>query len=382
MNKRDFEKLGELLNCKIIFDKGYPQVQDIKEFMNKIDNLLNAKIMGDKDLLITAFYLISSIAWKLNIYFSSLQKINKAQANHEISSQVKIFSMDVTEDSLVELRGLFKSMNLEKTKLLSLSINPKKMDQTWFYRYITKILAAAILEEYSGPIFLQTDSIYFDPKEFDNNRDNLLENLKKSIQNAIKAGIYNLNIDASDLIDADKSVTSEKMLMNLKMVAMATNLWVRNYQPNGITVSISGKIGKGAGEFIQKDELKDYLKRLMKEGSRLRFNTPGDDISKIIISYDPENKNSDDNLNLLNMIAQKDFGLGGIVINLEDLNNISQIKQLKINEVCEIKAKLIDKIKTEKSILEIIKFCNINDTIEISNKYAMKIDQFPKFNEY
>jgi len=308
MNKKDIEKLDELLDCGIYFDKGYPHVKDINKFKNRIDYIFNEKIAGNKDLLLAAFYLIYSVAWKLNIHLSSLQKVYKAQANHEFSQQFKIPALDVTDDSLANLRNLFNAMNQEETKLLSLSINPTQMDQTWFFSYITKILAAAILEDYSGLIFLQTDNIYFDPLSFENDRDHLLDRLKKITQNAIKSGIFNLNLDATELIDPDKSMTSEKMLMNLKMIAMVTNLWVRNFQPNGITVSVSGKIGKGAVIFIQKDELKDYLKRLMKEGSRLRFNTVGDDISKIVVDYGTENNTSADYLGSLNLIAQNEFG--------------------------------------------------------------------------
>jgi hypothetical protein len=51
-------------------------------------------------------------------------------------------------------------------------------------------------------------------------------------------------------------------------------------------------------------------------------------------------------------------------------------------EVCEIKAKMDENLKNEKTYQEIFRICNIHKTIEISDKYAMKIDQFPKFNEY
>ena len=382
MDKKLIEKLDDVLDCGIFFDKSYPQVKDINKFKSRIDYIFDEKIVGNKDQLIAAFLLIYSIAWKLNIFPSSLQKIYKAQASHEIFPQIKILSLDVTEDSFENLRILFNSMNKEETKLLSFSINPKQMDQTWFFPYITKILAAAIMEDYSGPIFLQTDNIYFDPLSFENDRDNLLDRLKKITQNAIKSGIYNLNLNASELIDPDKSVTSEKMLMNLKMVAMVTNLWVRNYQPNGITVSVSGKLGKLAVDFIQKDELKDYLKRLMKEGSRLRFNTAGDDISKIVVDYRTGNKASADYLGSLKLIAQNEFGLGGLALDLGEVNNISQITQLKNYEVCEIKARLVDNLKNEKTYQEIIRTCDIQKKIDISDEYAMKIDQFPKMNEY
>ena len=381
MNKNDFVKLDEILECGIFFDKGYPQIKDINKLKANINNIFDRKIASNEDLFSTAFYLIYSVAWKLNIYLSSLQKVNKAQANHEFSDHFKIPALDITEDSISILRHLFSAMNREETKLLALIINPKEMDQNWFFPFILKILAAAILEEYSGPIFLQTD-IYFDPLSFENTRDNLIDQLKKKTQKAIKSGIYNLNLDASDLVDQEKSVISEKMLMNLKMVAMATNLWVRNYQPNGITVSVSGKIGKGAAGFIKADEIKDYLKRLLKEGSRLRFVTAGEDISKIVVDYGGKNISTADQIGLLNTVSQNEFGLGGIVLDLGIINNLSQFTQFTNYDVCELRGKLADNLKKENSYQEIIHTCNIQKKIGVSDKYAMKMIQFPRPSDY
>jgi hypothetical protein len=382
MNKKQIENLDDVLKCGISFDKNIPQVKDISKFINKIDYLVDEKLAKNSDQLLADFYLLYATAWKLNIFPSSLQKINEIQASHENSTQINILSLDVTEYSLSNLRDLFHSMNQAETKLLSLRINPKEMDLTWFFPYISKILAAAILEKYSGPLFLQTDSIYFDPKNFENDRDNLLDQLKKITQNAIKSGIYNLNLNASELVNLDQSIASEKMLMNLKMVAMVTNLWVRNYQPNGITVSVSGKIGKGAEDFVQKTELKDYIKRLLKEGSRLRFNTAGDDISKIVVDYGSGSKISIDNINELNNLTQKEFGLGGVALDLGQIDNLSQITRLSNLEVCEIRLKLVDKLKNIKTYQEIIRIYDLQNKNDISDKYAMKIDQFPRMNEF
>ena len=382
MKNNDFEKLDELLRCGIYFDKGYPQIKDINKLKTNINYLFDNKLEGEKDFFRAAFYLIYSVAWKLNIYFSSLQLVYKAQANHEFSPHFKIPAIDITEDSIPVLRQLFNTMNREKTKFLSLIINPKEMDQNGYFPYILKILVAAILEDYYGPIFLQTDSIFFDPLSFENNRDILIDQLKTITQNAIKSGIYNLNIDASELVDQEKSVISEKMLMNLKMVAMATNLWVRNFQPKGIIVSVSGKIGKGAAGFIKADEIKEYLKRLLKEGSRLRFVTAGDDISKLVVDFRTKEIRTSDQIGLLNTISQNEFGLGGIALDLGKINNLAQFTQLNNYDVCEIRAILPDSLKKENSWAEIIHACNIQKNIEISDKYAMKIEKFPLPNEY
>lgn len=67
MNKRDIEKLDEVLNCGIFFDKGYPQVNAINKIKSRNDFIFEEKITENKDLLIAAYYLIYSIAWKLNI---------------------------------------------------------------------------------------------------------------------------------------------------------------------------------------------------------------------------------------------------------------------------------------------------------------------------
>jgi hypothetical protein len=382
MNRTDLEKISDILGCEIDFVRGLPQVKDLNRFKDEIGDKFDSKMKGHEDLLIAVFYLFLSVAWKQNIFPSSLLRINKAQANNEISPQLKIFSVNVTDDSLADLRVLFEAINQAETNLVSLCINPNRFDPITYFPNILKILRAAILEDYSGPLFLQTDSIYFDAKSFNNNRDGLLDKLKRICQNAIKSGIYNLNLDASELIDPEKSIPSEKMLMNLKMVAMAINLWIRNYQPNGIIVSVGGKIGTGEEGIVNKEELKDFLKRLFKEGSRLRFNTAGEDISKITINIKAKENKFIDQITALNMIAKKEFGLGGIVLNLEEVKNISQITELKDYEICEIQAKLLNNLKNVSNYQQIISACKIQKTLKDTNKYQMRINDFPKMNEF
>lgn len=64
------------------------------------------------------------------------------------------------------------------------------------------------------------------------------------------------------------------------------------------------------------------------------------------------------------------------------MNNLSQFTQLKNHNVCEIKMKLVDNLKNVKTYQEIIHTCDIQKKMDILDKYAMKVDQFPKFNDF
>jgi hypothetical protein len=172
------------------------------------------------------------------------------------------------------------------------------------------------------------------------------------------------------------------MLMNLKMVAMATNLWVRNFQPNGIVVSVSGRMGMAKNLLPSEGDIKEYIQRLLKEGSRLRFGVAGDDISKVQINYPKLDTTIIEKINQLNISIRKEYKLGGLVIDLGDVKTIDQIDLLLKLKVCEIKLKLPKNIATWKNFQKVIQKCGIDNPGMDIVEYSMKINQFPRISDF
>ena len=113
--------------------------------------------------------------------------------------------------------------------------------------YATTVLAAAVATGWKGPVYIQADHTQFSAEKFALDPSGQLEILKKMVKTAIDAGFYNIDIDASTLVDLTKSDLSEQQKNNAEMTAQLTN-YIRSIEPYGVTVSIGAEIGHIGGK--------------------------------------------------------------------------------------------------------------------------------------
>lgn len=124
--------------------------------------------------------------------------------------------------------------------------------------YATSILAAAIKEGYDGPVFIQGDHYQFKTKVFKVNKEEEINNIKKLIKASIDAGFYNIDIDASTLVDLNKPELSEQQRDNYEMTALMTE-YIRSIQPQDMMISIGGEIGHIGGKNSNVDDFQAYM---------------------------------------------------------------------------------------------------------------------------
>ena len=147
-----------------------------------------------------------------------------------------------------------------------------------------------------------------------------LNDIKKLIKDSIDAGFYNIDIDASTLVDISKEDLVEQQAKNSQVTAEMTR-YIRSIEPEGVTVSVGGEIGEiGKGNSTVGDLqafMDGYLKQLpkgMKGISKISVQTgtthggvvlPDGSIAKVSIDFDT--------LKELSKIAREEYGLGGAV---------------------------------------------------------------------
>jgi fructose/tagatose bisphosphate aldolase len=186
--------------------------------------------------------------------------------------------------------------------------------------YATCILAAAIREEFRGPVFIQGDHYQVRRAMYRQNLETELEAIKKLIQDSIAAGFYNIDIDASTIVDISTADLDEQQVKNAEVTAEMTR-FIRGIQPEGVNVSIGGEIGEiGLGNSTPDDLrafMRGYLKRLgdgVKGVSKISVQTgtahggvvlPDGSIARVNIDFDT--------LRELSRIAREEYGLGGAV---------------------------------------------------------------------
>src|SRR5256885_4402253 len=109
--------------------------------------------------------------------------------------------------------------------------------------YSTNILAAAIAENITGPVFIQGDHFQVSAKKFAADAEAEVNAVKDLTREAISAGFYNIDIDTSTLVDITKTTVPEQQKVNVELSA-TFGAFIREIEPQEITVSIGGEIGE------------------------------------------------------------------------------------------------------------------------------------------
>jgi len=306
--------------------------KDGLEILNKervvsdiIDELAyNAALNENKDLKDISCWLIREIAYDFNIIPSSIQNLYEARSRNEYK--------DITVPA-INLRGLTYDLakalirTAKRNNSLSFIFEIAKSEIGYTQQrpaeYVALVLAAAIKEHFEGPIFIQADHVQVKDKNFKEDRDKEINNLKELIEEEIEAGFYNIDVDSSTLVDLNKKEVLEQQRLNFEIAAELT-LFIREKQPEGITISVGGEIGEVGGKNSTPEELRafmeGYLRTLKDYGSQLKG------ISKISIQTGTAHggvvlpdgsvarvKVDFDTLRNLSEIARKEYGLSGAV---------------------------------------------------------------------
>jgi len=192
------------------------------------------------------------------------------------------------------------------------------------HEYAAVVLAAALREGFTGPIFIQGDHVQTNAKKYNSpDRDKEIETLRALIKEELAAGFYNIDIDTSTLVDLDKPTLDAQQEVNVTLAADFTE-FIRKHEPSGITVSVGGEIGEVGGKNSDVHELHAYMKGY-NASLKKRGNLAG--ISKISVQTGTAHGgfiNADGSvrkdvkidlttLEELSRVARKDYQLGGAV---------------------------------------------------------------------
>jgi fructose/tagatose bisphosphate aldolase len=186
--------------------------------------------------------------------------------------------------------------------------------------YSGMVLAAAIKENYSGPVFIQGDHFQVNAAKFKENPDKEIEALQALIADAVNSGFYNIDIDSSTLVDLSETDLRKQQLLNYDVCAKLTQ-FIRRIEPRGITVSVGGEIGEIGHQNSTPEDLHAFM-----AGLRDRLSKGLIGISKISVQTGtthggvvlPDGSIAQINLDFktlktLSEVARKEYGLAGAV---------------------------------------------------------------------
>jgi len=239
-----------------------------------LDLIMRDDVLAKKNLAKKIF----DLAYKKGIYPSSIRPFYLAAGRGEFSG-FTVPAINLRSMTYDLARAIFRVAKKNNSGAFIFEIAKSEMGYTQQppVEYASAVLAAAIKEEFQGPVFIQGDHFQVNAKKFKENPEKEIEGLKALIAEAAEAGFYNIDIDSSTVVDLTKPEVKKQQFSNYDTCAKLTQ-FIRQIQPRGVEISVGGEIGEVGGKNSTPEELHAFM---LGYRERLRKGRTG--ISKISI---------------------------------------------------------------------------------------------------
>ncbi len=317
------EELNQILSSAVSVENGKVSIQDESKLRETvIDDLVYTAVFSeDENTKEEARRLIREIANEFGAVAASIHDFYMAMGRGEVD-KITTPAVNIRGMTYDVARQMFKVANNHNVGAFIFEIAKSEIGYT-FQRpseYAACVLAAAVKEGYKGPVFIQGDHFQFNAKKYAEDPEKELQSIKDLTEEAIKAGFYNIDIDPSTLVDYSKPTLKEQQYHNYVCTAKMTQ-FIREIEPEGVTVSVGGEIGHIGGKNSTVEEFEAFMEGYLQE---LPEGMPG--ISKISVQTGTEHggvplpdgtvakvKLDFNVLRDIGKVAREKYGLGGTV---------------------------------------------------------------------
>jgi fructose/tagatose bisphosphate aldolase len=247
----------------------------------EIDGLVYTAVFGDEDSRDNARWLIWEIAQRVGVIPSSIHDLYLARGRGETGG-FTVPAINVRGMSYHTARSIFRTANKVNAGAFICEIARSEIAYTEQRpgEYVAVILAAALREGFRGPVFIQGDHFQVNAKKFAADPATEVNAVKQLAREAVAAGFYNIDIDTSTLVDLSKPNLDEQQRVNYEQAADIAK-YVRELQPEGITISLGGEIGEVGTQNSTVEELHAYMDGFNRTMKRVAPDAAG--LSKISV---------------------------------------------------------------------------------------------------
>ncbi len=314
-----------LLDGSLVISESRAEIKDRIRLQENIHKLAELSALGTNTEKGTAQYLIRKAALAFGAIPSSVIDLYLARGRGDVPLSFTVPAFNLRMLSFDSARAVFRVAKEMNAGAFVFEIARSEMGYTDQRpaEYASSILAAAIAEGYSNPVFIQGDHFQVSAKRYASTPDTEVQAVRDLTKEAIAAGFYNIDIDTSTLVDVSKPTVPEQQHLNYTLSAMYS-AFIRSHQPDGIQVSIGGEIGEVGGHNSTEEELRAYMDGYMAELSKESPKAVG--LSKISIQTGtshggvvlPDGSIAKVNLDFgillkLSRVARSAYGMGGTV---------------------------------------------------------------------
>ncbi len=262
--------------------KGTVQVVDADKLRKQdIDVLVRDAVFGAKPVKDYARWLIWEAGQALDARPASVHDFYISRADNRWQDRT-VPAMNIRFTTYDTARAAFRAAQKTNAGAFVFEIARSEMSYTDQEpaEYSAALIAAAIKEGYKGPIFIQGDHFQVKASTFKKDPEGAIKEVKDLIAQAIPAGFWNIDIDTSTLVTLEPETLDEQQHDNYTRSAELTK-WVRDLEPEGVTVSLGGEIGEVGEKNSTPEELDAYINGYKKALAQLGDGLVG--LSKISV---------------------------------------------------------------------------------------------------
>jgi fructose/tagatose bisphosphate aldolase len=285
------------------------------------DVVETAVFSPDPEVRGRARFILKNVSRALGLYLASIQDLYAAVGRGE-AGPFTVPAMNIRGLSYDTARAFYRAANKTGCGAYLFEIARSEMGYTDQrpHEYVAVMLAAAIREGFTGPVFIQGDHFQAAAKGYFENPDAEVDKLRTLIREALAAGFYNIDIDSSTLVVLERKGLSAQQRDNGDVAAALTR-YIREHQPEGIMVSVGGEIGEVGGHNSTVAEFEAFMgeyHRALGEGaqgiSKISVQTgtshggvvlPDGSVAKVKLDFEV--------LKAISDAARSKYGLGGTV---------------------------------------------------------------------
>jgi hypothetical protein len=289
-----------------------------------IDRWAETAALSEPESRAVAIWAIQEAGLAAGIVPSSIEELYRARAAEQWAGRT-VPAMNLRGWTYNTCRAVFRAA---KSMDVGLCIFEQSITEQAFaaqppMEYTAGVLAAALREGYSGPVFLQADHDQINATAYAQDPAAEVARLEGIIRRQVAAGFYNIDIDASTVVDLSLATVEDQQRENAALTAHFTE-FVRALEPDGITIALGAEIGEVGHENTTPEELRafmaGYAELLGSKGqvltgvSKISINTgtyhggkmqPDGTLAPVTVDYD--------SLRTISAICRKEFGMAGAV---------------------------------------------------------------------
>jgi len=326
MFQGEIADLIKLLDGSVKYEGDVVSILDEKKLQNTIELLVKKAVLAeDKQSQSLARYLVRLIAAEAGVHPSSIHDLYLARGRGEVPNTFTVPAINLRSLTFYAAKIIFTIAQEVNAGAFIFEIARSETGYTDQRpsEYAANILGAAVAAGYKGPVFIQGDHYQISASRYRKNPEPEIQALKDLTREAIQAGFYNIDVDASTLVDLSVEDVVQQQVLNSEWTAFFTK-YIRDLEPEGITVSIGGEIGEVGEENSTEEELRAYLDSLKIDLEKVAPGAvglskisvltgtshggvvlPDGSIKKVAVDFDL--------LQHLGKVARESYGLGGAV---------------------------------------------------------------------